>query len=80
MKDKVVEWLKNYFWELLYINPSKVEVYEELVHYMEGMDGMLFITYKDLPTDEIFETRDILAQYITKYATKAKEKRLKSFQ
>ena len=80
MKEKVVKWLKNYFWELLYINPSKVEVYEELVHYMEGMDGMLFITYKDLSIEEVFETRDVLARYITKYSMKAKKERLKRFQ
>lgn len=80
MKEKIVKWLKGYFWELLYTNSSKVEVYEELVHYMEGMDGMLFIAYKNFSTDEIFEARDILSQYITKYATKAKKERLKSFQ
>lgn len=69
MKEKITKWLQNYFWTLLFSDMTKIEVYKEFMHYMEGMEGMLTLT-KDLTENEVYETRDMLSRYITKYARK----------
>ena len=74
MKEKITKWLQNYFWTLLFSDMTKIEVYKEFMHYMEGMEGMLTLT-KDLTENEVYETRDMLSRYITKYARKIQKMR-----